>query len=335
MTSDTPNDKDVASSPAAVSRDDSASERRLVRGFVRALLADLRANPTSGAPITLADSLTRVMAQPTTSANENDYIYRREVVGDGDGATAPFLSIVLLGVDGSPWLLNDALVALDAQSDDDFEVIVVAPDPTTGGSSIETMLRRFSAGLASRTRIVAAPNTPGDATPRLAALRTGAALARGRYLSFLNATDVPFGHYVETLSRLARTSPRGVLRARALRQPLRRVAWRGDEPGFEPAAGAASASSARFSVLDHLVAPATPPGSYALRHDFATDLATDPGINPGINPGIDVEINVGNRVETDSAIVVDEDEALVEAALLAGVIEGPDDVIVLLRTFEA
>ena len=315
MTSETANAKGAELSSAQVPRDASTSERRLVR----ALLVELRANPTSGIRGTLADSLARVMAQPATSATENDYIYGRvDTGGDVDLATAPFLSIVLLGVDVSPRLLHDVLVALDAQSDDDFEVIVVAPDPTTGLSSIETMLRRFSAGLASRTRVAAVPNSPGDAAPRLAAVRAASVLARGRYLSFLNATDVPFGHYVETLSRLARTSPKGVLRARALRQPLRRVAWRGDEPGFEPTAGAASASSERFSVLDHLVAPATPPGSYALRHDFVTDLATD----------------LANIVGTDAATDVD-DDALVEAALLAGVIEDPDDVIVLLRTFEA
>ena len=305
MTPETANDESAELSRAEVSRADATSVRRLVR----ALVADLRANRTSAIPGTLADSLKHLVAQPATSTIGDDYIYSHaDDGGDADDASAPFLSIVLVGVDVSPRLLNDALVALDAQSDDDFEVIVVAPDPTTGGSSIETMLRRFSAGLASRTRVVAAPNASGDATPRLAAIRTGAALARGRYLSFLNATDVPFGHYVETLSRLARTSPRGVLRARAVRQPLRLVTWRDAEPGFEPAAGAASASSAHFSVLVHLVAPATPPGSYALRRDFASDL------------GVDED--------------VDEDEALVEAALLAGVIEDPDDVIVLLRTFE-
>ena len=320
MTSSTPSGEErelspAELSPAELSREDSASERRLVR----ALLAELRANPTSGVTGTLADSFARVLTAPPSSAIENDYIYgRADVGGEGDASAPPFLSIVVWGPDESPWLLNDILVALDAQSDDDFEVIVVAPDPTTGPSSIETMLRRFSAGLASRTRVVAMPNAPGEARARLVAVRTGSALARGRYLSFLNATDVPFAQYVETLSRLARTSPRGVLRARAVRQPLRRVVWRGDEPGFEPAAGAASASSARFSVLDHLVTPATPPGSYALRRDFVADLATERD----------------NGVATEPATDVDEDEALVEAALLAGVVEDPDDVIVLLRTFE-
>ncbi len=294
-----------------VNRADTAYLRRLVR----ALVADLRANealdPSSAITRPLADLMADLMADlggghvgdTVGDTVANDYIYSH----DGDGSDTPFLSIVLLSAHDSTRILNDALVALDAQSDDDFEVIVVtAATHAPGLAKIEALLRRFSAGLASRTRIVVAPDAPSDVTPRLNAARIGAALARGRYVSFLSSTDLVFGHYVATFSHLARTSPTGVLRARAARQPLRLVAWRDGEPGYEPAAGAAAASSTHFSVLDHLVAPATPPGSYALRRDFVADLGSG----------------------------LDEDGALVEAALLVGVHEASDDVVALLRTFE-
>ncbi|MBW4029549.1 MAG: hypothetical protein HIU57_02580 [Acidobacteria bacterium] len=230
-----------------------------------------------------------------------------------------FLSVVVVTDDASSRLLSDALVALDAQSDQNFELIVVVPAAELSDvSAIDQLLRGFSAGLGARSRVAVAQSRSESEfksesesdhdlrARRLDAARTGVALARGHYLSILDASSVVFGHYVETFSRLAQTTSAGVLRARALSQPLRRLTWRGGTVGFEPTAGATSASVARFSVLEHLVAPATPPGSYALRREYFVDLGPD----------------------------VDENEVLAEAAVLAGVHDAPDDVVVLLRPFE-
>lgn len=257
--------------------DDAAHVRRVLR----ALAADQRRAPT------------------TLDATANDNIYSHERRDD-----ETFLSIVLVVGETPARLLDDALVALDAQSDEDFELIVVVSsrDPTEL-ATVDERLRPFNSGLARRTRLVQATPASSEPTWRGEAVRAGCALARGRYVSVLDASSVVFGHYVRSLSRLSRTSAAGVLRARALIQPLHASSWPSGESGFEPAGGAAPASVEHFSVLEHLVQPATPVGSYALRRDFVSDLPAD----------------------------VDEDEVLAEAALLAGVHEDVDDVIVLLR----
>jgi hypothetical protein len=271
------------------------ARRRLVRG----LLEELRTITPSASSADVAQTLTKFPPVLDDDQIATDYIYSHD--------DAPFLSIVLVALDVSPRMLNDALVGLDAQGDTDFEVIVVS-DGAIDTSSISASLRRFSAGLNSRTRLVETTGVAGGvegAISRPDAARAGASIARGRYLSIVGAADVVFGHYVATFSRLARRRPAGVLRARAITQPLRRVSWRDGEVGFEPASGASPASSSHFSVHEHLLAPATPPGSYALRREYLADLANG----------------------------LDEDDALVEAAILAGVLEAPDDVIVLLRSF--
>jgi hypothetical protein len=216
------------------------------------------------------------------------------------------LSVVLLAGDHSSALLNDALVALDAQSDTDFELIVVASSSLESDiERVERLLAAFSSGLAARSRLVAAPLPQNEPHWRVEALRAGLATARGRYITILDATDIVFGHFVATFASMARTSPAAVLRARAITQPMRELTWPDGHAGFEPTGAAESASAPRFSILEHLSQGGTPPGSYALQSEYFNDLGP----------------------------VSDEDSALLEAAVLGGVHESPGEVIVLMRHF--
>jgi len=128
-------------------------------------------------------------------------------------------------------------------------------------------------------------------------------------VSVLDASSVVFAHYAATLVDLARTSSAGVLRARALAQPMRHLQWHGTVAdtvdGYEPVGGAKRASAERLNDLEHLLEHSTPPGSYALAREHFAAVGPD----------------------------LSEDEALAEAALLDGVAEAPE-VIVLLRRFE-
>jgi hypothetical protein len=217
------------------------------------------------------------------------------------------LSVILLTIDISSTLLNDALVALDAQSDTDFELIVVASASLESDvEHVEGLLAAFSAGLCARSRLVTAPLPRNEPRWRVEALRAGLAQARGRYVSVLDATSIAFGHFVATFASMARTSPAAVLRARAITQPMRELTWPDGRAGFEPTGGAESASATRFSILGHLSQGGTPPGSYALQREYLNDLGPD----------------------------CDEDTALLEAAVLGGVHESPGEVIVLIRRFD-
>ena len=215
-----------------------------IRSVLRALIARLRAVEASG---DLSTGPPRSDAGDSSTFVLGDYIYSHEASDD----EMP-LSVVLLAGDHSSALLNDALVALDAQSDTDFELIVVASSSLESDiERVERLLAAFSSGLAARSRLVAAPL---------------------RYITILDATDIVFGHFVATFASMARTSPAAVLRARAITQPMRELTWPDGHAGFEPTGAAESASAPRFSILEHLSQGGTPPGSYALQREYFNDL---------------------------------------------------------------
>ncbi|HEY5304583.1 MAG TPA: glycosyltransferase family A protein, partial [Acidimicrobiales bacterium] len=276
----------------------------LTRAVVRELLERLR-NP-SGPPAPTSEVTDA--KDPAASISEMvDNIYSVEKDEGASGDSAPFLSVTLLAGNASVTALNDALVALDAQSDSNFELIVVAPSSTQRDRlQVEELLARFSSDLARRSRVVAGLSQPPRPQTRADALRVGFAEARGRYITVLDGTSVVFAHFVETFTRLAHESPAAVLRARAISQPMHVLRWPDGREGFEPTSGATTASAPHFSALEHLLSPSSPAGSFALSNTYFREGRVD----------------------------IDENEAIVEAAILGGVQEAPDEVIVLLRHFD-
>lgn len=270
------------------------------KSLVRAVIARLGEGPTTTQA--LSEPLLARQVHDWPATNFTDLIYSAK---PSDG---PFLSVVLVASDASDAMLNDALLALDAQSEADFEVIVVLTASLgIGRARVEELLSAFSSGLAARSEIVVVTSQLPELGTRTDAVRAGFAQARGRYVTVLDATSVVFAHFVETLARLSHASPAAVLRARAIVQPLRLVNWPDGGVGFEPTGGAAPASASHFSVLEQLASSkaTSPSGSYALRRDYVEELGLEG----------------------------DETALLMEAALLGGVREASDEVIVLLRRF--
>ncbi len=321
----------------AITREDADSVRRVLRALTAA----------TGGPSGQGDVEDPTGEDPTVrtlvESSANDNIYSHDEKHDGVE-----LSVILVAHDADPRLLSDALVALDAQGDEDFELLVTAPSLPSGLSTTEELLGQFRRGRAGLTRVVTVPDpspvrdasidsrapmeqrradqgrgdplrsqTPrrerssavAESVARRLVLHEAVSQATGRYVSVLDASSVAFAHYAETLIGLARTSPATVLRARALAQPMRHLEWRGTVrdtvDGYEPVGGAIRASAERLNVLEHLLEHSTPPGSYAIAREHFAAVGPELG----------------------------EDEALAEAALLGGVAEAPE-VIVLLRRFE-
>ena len=304
----TAEDDPVPVSAGAITREDAAAVRRVLRA-----LSAAAGGPSGPSDAERPTDGTPTVETPTVESSESDNIYSHD---EEDGGVE--LSVILLAHDADPRLVRDALVALDAQSDEGFELLVTAPSLPSAHSATEEELRQFRRGRGDRARVVPVPDpapqrepsdVPVESLARRLALREAGSQATGRYVSVLDASSVVFAHYAATLLGLARRSSAAVLRARALAQPMRHLEWRGTVPatadGYEPVGGARRASAERLNVLEHLLEHSTPPGSYALaREHFAA-----------VGPELD------------------EDEALAEAALLGGVAE-EGEVIVLLRRFE-
>jgi hypothetical protein len=282
---------------------------------VRNLLARLRETTT---PLLSADP-PRGDSFDTPDAAFVSTAWRDYIHSDETDEIAPFLSIVLVVGAASRDQVSDALVALDAQNDTNFELLLVVPAseegattiPGAGRAQLEDQLLHFSSSLAPRSRVVESPAGAEDRAARDAALSVGITAARGRYITFLDATSVVFGHFVATFAEMSAVSPTAVLRARAITQPLREMTWPDGRRGYEPTGGARPASAAHFGALEHLLHSTSPdflgspPGSFALRRR-------------------DVEI---------LRLHAGEDELLVEAAVLGGVTNNSEDVVVLLHHF--
>jgi hypothetical protein len=283
--------------------------------------------PADAAPLAetpLHDLLASVRDRAAPGATTNQFVraYAPVSVKDGRGTPPapepepepePLLSILLLPGEANDSELTDTLVSLDAQSVGDAELVVVlsctsGADATAARRRVDELLRPFVSGLAARSRVVTVTAPPPASRAR--ALDAGVAAARGRYVTVLDGTSVAFAHFVETYARLAAERPGAVLRARAISQQMRPTRWPGDRSGSEPAAGAVPASARHFSLVDHLAAPGSPPGSYALATSCFADL--------------------GLRFE-DALSGAEEDEVLWDAAMLCGVHEAPDAVVVLLH----
>ncbi|HUY05661.1 MAG TPA: glycosyltransferase family A protein [Acidimicrobiales bacterium] len=272
---------------------------KLIRSLLRKLAARVQGLPVRATPVSQLIRAYVPVAPASSAANEQPGV-------ELDDGPAPLLSVLLIPGEASEAELIDVLIALDAQSVTDFELIVVAPESSEDSPTrFEELLAPFSSGLSARSRVVPGPSLAPLSGYRTDAIRAGSAVSRGRYITVLDGRSVVFGHFVEVFARLATEHPAAVLRARAIAQPMRQLAWPGGRTGFEPTAGAMPASTAHFSLLEHLVSPGSPPGSYALERSYVD----------GFESGCE------------------EDEMLAEAAMLGGVHETPGEVTLLLRRF--
>ncbi|MCS7482118.1 methyltransferase domain-containing protein [Umezawaea endophytica] len=118
----------------------------------------------------------------------------------------PFLTVVMRTQGKRPDTLVDVLCCLGAQTDLDFEVVMVVHD-----SSMETEVRgvvdQFEGNLAHRVTVV-----PCDGGTRGRPANAGLAAARGEYVVFLDDDDLVTANWVENIKSGARTSPGTLVR---------------------------------------------------------------------------------------------------------------------------
>ena len=175
-------------------------------------------------------------------------------------ATARPLATVVVRTQGRRSTLEEALTSLAAQTDDDFEVLLIV------NSTDETTVERVDAVVAGfapifRDRV---ERIVSDATNRSVPLNLALDRARGRYLTFLDDDDVVLAHWIETF-RGGLEFPGHIVRSVCYGQDF------AHEPGmsaeqFEPVAPPVS-FPATFDYIDHLVENGTPFCSIALPVD--------------------------------------------------------------------
>ena len=209
------------------------------------------------------------------------------------GMPSPFLSVVTRTQGGRLHCLAETFACLSAQTDQDFEVVVVGHRLSDDArADVQALIDDQPAPLRSRLRFV-----PADRPGRAAPLNEGFERARGRYVAILDDDDLPLAHWVETFHALADERPGQVLRTMCVLQDTDHVVVLG-RAGVRATGPAQALHPPEFDLFEHLAANYTP--------------------NTGVAFPAAVFRELGLRF--DEALTTTEDwELLVRAAALVGV----------------
>jgi hypothetical protein len=162
----------------------------------------------------------------------------------------------------TPEGIDETLLSLTAQSDTDFEVILLADADDVDG--VRALLAEHPPTLRERTVVVAAPGTHAEA------LNAGLATARGDYVAV--ADDLTwFGHWVETARAAAERFPGRCVRGIVMTQDVTTVHV-GGNPGTRATSAPTRVGSTAFSLAQHVVRPLAPVGGVAIPRSVVTDL---------------------------------------------------------------
>ncbi|MET9627493.1 methyltransferase domain-containing protein [Lentzea sp. NPDC006480] len=161
-------------------------------------------------------------------------------------AGSVFLSIVIRTQGKRPLALSDVLCCLGAQTDLDFEVVIVVHD-STRLRAVQELVDDFEGNLAQRVRTLSC-----DGGTRSVPANVGLRAARGDYVVFLDDDDLVLANYVENVHEGAAEAPGTIVRWWAAEQ---KRTW-GDD-GY--ASGPLTPTYAtRFDMLRHLRQNETP-----------------------------------------------------------------------------
>ncbi len=165
-----------------------------------------------------------------------------------------FLSVVLRTQGRRQEQLQDALLCLSAQTDQDFEVLLVAHDVSDSDlQDLQSAVGNFPKYFSGKVRVLSVTGG-GRSAPLVRAI----AEAQGEYLAFYDDDDLLTADWVEAFRRGAELAPGQVIRANAAVQENSVEDWANGAKG-QRAIGAASAPyPERFSILAHLERSYTP-----------------------------------------------------------------------------
>lgn len=126
----------------------------------------------------------------------------------------PFLSVVIRTQGKRPEMLREALLSLGAQTDDDFEVILIGHKLNEDQNSlVSQILSDMPQKLRDMIRFIKL-----DYGNRATPLNIGFSYARGEYISILDDDDLVFDNWVDEFHKAAREKDGRILHAYTIAQ---------------------------------------------------------------------------------------------------------------------
>lgn len=236
----------------------------------------------------------------------------------------PFMSFLVPAAGRRPESLDETLLSLAAQTDTDFEAIVLADLPAAELDGIRGLLAEHPATLRDRITLVAASGTPAEV------LDAGLAAARGAYVAL--SDDVTWlGHWVEEARVKAREFPGRCIRGLVLEQDVATVRVVG-EAGLRATGAPVLASGPSFSVAEHLA----PPRASTYGHAFPRSLFSDLGLGFDDTYGsASVRRHLLRAVELAGVAEIEDIVAIHQVHETAEPREAPDDLAAMVEAVSA
>lgn len=178
----------------------------------------------------------------------------------------PFMSVVMRTQGKRPHMMIEALTALAAQRDRDFELLVIGHKLARDQQLVvERQLEDSPKWMRDQTRLIRV-----DEGNRTRPLNVGFEQAKGEYIVILDDDDVPMAHWISTFRKLAEEKPGRVLRTIAARQDVDVVEVQGQSA--VRALGGLNPYPAAFDLLQHMITNESPPVVLAFPHGAFHDL---------------------------------------------------------------
>lgn len=215
----------------------------------------------------LAILLAGLAAQPEADPRLVDALTALEaVVEEEDSSERPFLSVLLRTQGKRLEPFKDALLCLLGQSDQDFEVIVLAHDASPESlTEVRGIVSRQPDDFRSRISLHEV-----EGGTRAKPLNIGLAASTGHFVSIYDDDDLLFAHWVEEFHAAARHSNGRALRAIVANQSVTTEDWPGGENGFRTLSWPKVEFPKRFDQVAHLLVNGSPFMSWAFPRQLFT-----------------------------------------------------------------
>jgi glycosyltransferase involved in cell wall biosynthesis len=183
----------------------------------------------------------------------------REILVAPEVANRPFLTVLLRTQGKRIEPFKDALLCLAAQTDQDFEIIVLEHDAfPENAADVRSVIDRQPPELADRIRLIEV-----SGGTRAKPLNEGVRAANGHYIAVFDDDDLVFANWVEEFHTASLRGEGRLLRSVVANQIVSPELWPQDQDGFRTSSWPAAEYPAEFHQLEHLLVNYSPFMSWA------------------------------------------------------------------------
>lgn len=175
-----------------------------------------------------------------------------------NSSLGPFLSVITRTQGKRIEALTETLLCLTAQTNTDFEVLIIGHKLTNDGRiSVENVINELPSWMKQKVRLIKV-----DYGNRTTPLNVGFEAAKGKYISILDDDDIVFDNWVEEFYNLYKKFPGTILHTYSLKQNWKEIDYYGSKA--LRACGTPDATYCRdFNLLEQITTNFCPTMSYA------------------------------------------------------------------------